>query len=144
MRPLFRIKPKLPARAFKTFATSWRNVEVRCNDPRAACDAWRHGWRTVLDVSTPDGRKRANYVRLHSGRAFSVSVVGTIVTLTFPAGQQCFATHRVKEDAAEFYVVGGDWRGNPNGQRRRVLRGDQWVDDFATHQQRLHDAIERG
>lgn len=118
--------------------------EARCEE--VECDAHANGWVSAIDVSTDLGSKQANYIRLHSGRHISSTQTdGTVVRFTFPAGQQCFAEHRVSlERPALFIVRGGDWRGNPAGIRPVQRKAEDWVDDFATHQQRVADAVKKG
>ena len=69
-----------------------------------------------------------------------------LTEFTFEAGQTCFVEHRVPLEREPLYVVrDGDWRGNPRGTAPRIhTRPDDWVDDFAEHQQRLADRFEQG
>lgn len=143
----FRLDPIGPADAYKTYALaapiSTHRRPASCVE--VECDAWRHGWISLIDVSTDIGVQQANYIRLHSGRSFTASEVGTLVTFTFPSGQTCFGEHTVLLEREPIYSVrDGDWRGNPTGRTRRHVRADDWVDDFANHQQQLADRLERG
>jgi hypothetical protein len=109
------------------------------------CRRLRDGWVSRADVSTVDGQKIANWIRLHSGRKFTVAQAGTIVTFTFAAGQRCFARHRVSlHREPVLRVAGGDWRGNPRETPTRVYRAADWLDHFGTHQLSLVDAQKRG
>lgn len=158
MRPMYRPEPALPAHARKTYhiarplrvnpdgtlaaGSHWRNATCQ----EADCEAWRKGWRTVVDVERKLGRQQAGYIRMHSGRAFTVSQAGTLVTFTFPAGQRCFAQHRVPVGREPvFGVVDGDFRGNPRGTAPVAFRDHRdFLDDFGEHQQRLADRQQRG
>lgn len=145
--PIFRIAPALPVTAMKTFAVS-SPIPTHTRAATCAevdCGAWRNGWKTVIDTNTPLGAQQANYIRLHSGRSFKVVERAGLVEFTFVAGQTCFAEHRVGLDRPEIYVVrDGDWRGNPTGTKRTHANADDWVDEFANHQDRLATRLEQG
>ena len=148
MRPLYRPDPVMPAASYKTYAilqpeeTHFR--PATCEE--AKCGATVNGWKTQVDESTELGQRQAHYIRKVSGRLFyEEHNVEGLTDFLFPAGQQCFAQHRVSlERPALFMVRGGDWRGNPRGERRQHASPDDWVDDFAEHQDRLRTAFERG
>jgi hypothetical protein len=143
-----RITPLLPAGAMKTFQilqplhSHFR--QTTCAE--ADCVDRARGWTSLIDVGTDLGRQQANYIRLRSGRAFTATEVGTLVTFVFPPGQDCFTTHQVPLERPQIFVVrDGDWRGNPRRtEPRRHATGADWVDDFANHQGRLADAAGRG
>lgn len=141
----FRLPPKLPVQAYQTYQI-WSPVRThtrRATCAEVECEASLKGWRTVADVSTDIGRKRANYIRLASGRHFTVAQAGDVVTFTFPAGQRCFAEHRVALDRpALFLRRGGDWRAQTSEPVQ--FRAEDWVDDFANHQIDLAEAKKRG
>jgi hypothetical protein len=148
MRPVHRIEPLHPPTAYKTYGVArplpshFRPATCREVD----CGAWLRGWQTIVDVSTDLGARQANYIRMHSGRSYTCTEAGTLVTFTFPAGQRCFGAHRLPlERPPLFTLVDGDWRGNPTG-RAPVVFGDArgFVDDFGEHQQRLADRVKRG
>lgn len=144
----FRIQPKLPVQAYQTYElaaplrTHWR--KATCEE--AGCGAYLNGWRTTVDETTDLGQGQAAYIRTHSGRAFTEARDETGRTVfEFAAGQRCFNSdqHRVPLEREPVYSVRqGDWRANLGD--RRILRADQWVDDFATHQNNLADKIQRG
>lgn len=145
MRPLFRPDPLLPAAAMKTYqilqpvATHYRDASCAEVD----CVAQARGWRTTVDVATELGARQANYIRLHSGRHFTTTEAGTLVTFEFPAGQRCFTPHKVPLDRPNIFVVRrGDYRDST--VERRHTRAADWVDDFANHQQRLADRLAQG
>lgn len=142
-------RPWQPAAGPEAYRT-YRMLSPPQNRRRASCEEvdcerWRHGWLTALDVADPKAAEAANWIRMKSGRKFTFEEVGTAVTFTFPAGQQCFKPHSVPERPFILLVQGGDWRGNP--RRVPTVRHstmDDWVDDFATNQQAIRDRIERG
>jgi hypothetical protein len=146
---MFRITPNLPAADYKTYqllaprSTHYRSASCA----EAHCAFREHGWQSIVDVSTDLGRAQAEYIRRECGRRFSETrdEHGRAV-FTFEAGQRCFREHQVPLDRPPLYVVrDGDWRGNPRGTEPRIhTRPEDWVDDFATHQDRLSRTIERG
>lgn len=149
MRQVTRIMPGLPAQAYKTYqiiappATHWR--PATCEE--AECGAYERGWRTLVDETSELGQRQAHYIRSLSGRRFvEARNAEGLTEFVFEAGQRCFAQHQVPLEREPFYFVrGGDWRGNPSGvQPYQHARGEHWVEDFAEHQARLNDAIERG
>lgn len=147
-----RVAPAMPAEAYKTYEVSaplrthWRPASCA----EFECSASLRGWETLVDVSTDLGVQQAAYIRSgRSGRAYVEERRGdTLVAFLFKPGQPCFKTseHRVAVGRPPLYVVrGGDWRGNPRGETPRVhTRPEDFVDDFATHQGRLADAIQEG
>lgn len=149
MRPMFRPDATAPVQAMKTYEihapleTHFR--EVSCAE--YGCDAYRSGWRTVVDILTDLGRRQADYIRGASGRRFREQRTGeTLITFTFAPGQRCFARdpHRVRLDRPEIYVVrGGDWRAHL-GVLAQHTRAADWVDDFASHQDKIKTLAERG
>lgn len=143
MRPVNRIQPALPVGAYKTFEVSmpvdthWRTVSCA----ETECGAHRDGWWTLVDESTPLGRRQARYIRGESGRSFTESRDPSGGTrFIFGPGQTCFDTHKAPLDRPAIHSVrGGDWRGLV-GERVVYDRGDQWQDDFRTQLERLRDA----
>lgn len=144
---LNRAEPKLPASEVKTYsirsplATHFRPATCQEVD----CANYAKGWLTRLDTAVPQQAQLANDIRLKLGRKFLAVERGTVVEFTFPPGQQCFAQHRVPLDRPEFYVVrDGDWRGNPRGTAPVQRNADDWLDDFANHQDRLKTVLDQG
>lgn len=144
----FRLSPALPVGSYKTYAVrmpkSTHTRRATCAE--VECQHHLRGWRTSVDTDTPLGAKQANYIRLQSGRSFTVEpfLLGTVI-FHFPAGQQCFTEHRVGIDRPAFYTLrDGDWRGNPTGRRLNFSSGRDWVDDFGEHQLRIKEQRERG
>jgi hypothetical protein len=146
-RPLFRVEPKLPAQSMVSYELrapiSTHRRAASCRE--FECEAYAYGWVTTVDVATDLGAAQANYIRLHSGRAYTVQETGTLVAFTFAAGQRCFERHTVTLERDPLLIVrGGDWRGNPTRMMRRHSSIESWVDDFATHQQQIADAVQEG
>jgi hypothetical protein len=146
-RQLFRIEPIMPAAGYKTYAvtlpktTHWRSASCA----EVECINQTNGFQITADLSTELGRKQSNYLRLKSGRSFTTQQIGDLLTFTFQPGQQCFEPHRVSlEREPNFFVKGGDYRGNPLGLPTRKLSAQSWVDDFGEHQERIAGQRERG
>jgi hypothetical protein len=141
------LQPKMDAAAYKTYevrsplATHFR--PATCAEVN--CPQYVNGWRVRVEALTPDLLHAAR----NSGRKYAEQRVAEGETwLVFEAGQPCFkaAQHRTRTDRPALYLVrDGDWRGNPRGTKARLhQRPDNWVDDFAEHQQKLADEIEKG
>lgn len=143
------IQPAMPPAAYKTYrlsaplSTHWG--PARCED--VACPNYLHGWMTLLDESTNQGQGLAHLVRHDRSRRHVESRRADGMTVfTFEAGQQCFEPHRKKTGRPpRLLVAGGDFRGNP----RQIpvfehVRADDWVEDFALHQDRLATRLAQG
>jgi hypothetical protein len=146
MRPLNRMPPKLSAAQMKTYAvvTPPENFR-RANCAEVECEAYAKGWQVLKENLSAE----LLHTITESGRSYTEMPIREGETwLVFAPGQPCFraATHRIRLDKPELYVVqGGDWRGNPLNVETRVHSGpDPWVDDFATHQDKLANKAERG
>lgn len=111
------------------------------------CRHWQKGW-TITVVA---GSDQAGLIRHASEgrvdgfrrRYRAVPDGAGMVLLIFGPEQPCFkaTTHRVSLERPELYLLrGGDWRAS-TGLVRRYDRADQWVDDFATHQDQLAHVI---
>lgn len=134
---------------YKTYAIA-SPVETHTREgtcEEAGCLAWQNGWVTRIDRSTPLGKQQAEYIesKVH-GRVFKQQEDGPLVQYRFAAGQSCFASpHRVALERPAFFIVrDGDFRGNPRGTEPVARKVDDWVDDFANHQQHVKDQIEKG
>lgn len=146
----FRVEPRIPVTAVKTYAiqapqsTHFRTVG--CTE--FGCEHQRDGWQSVIDESTEMGRAQAHYIRNKSGRHFTEdrNQLPGVTVFRFEAGQECFAGgHEVRNDRPELFLVrGGDWRGNPDGSMTHHANADDWVDDFANHQDKLATQINQG
>lgn len=160
MRPMFRPDPALPVGGMKTYelsappSTHYR--PATCAE--AGCANWVNGFEVLCDESSADGELRAAWLRGRShGRKGMTEHRGEGVTrFRFPPGTECFAPvsreraerhlrHVVPLEREPIYVVrDGDFRGNPTGHRMRHANGDDWVDDFGEHQDRIKTQLERG
>lgn len=144
VRPVFRPDAALPVGAVKTYqilqptATHFR--PATCEE--VECANHVNGWKTIVPVRSD----LADAVR-SSGRVFTEEVIdGGLVEFRFKPGQQCFraASHRISLQRDQLFMVRrGDWRGfeGPALQHRSAA---DWVDDFASHQDRLNTKIGRG
>lgn len=151
MRDMNRIVPRIDAQHYQTFqiaapvATHWRKVP--CDGLPGNCHAAEHGWKMTLDLNTGLGQQQARYIKYQSGRRYEIAEQKDgMVTLVFPGGQPCFATHRVRTDRPETYAVkGGDFRGNPLNSVTRVHKKPEfWVEEFAQNQDRIAEIQKRG
>ncbi len=141
-----RIDPAAGAEHFKTYqmiapvSTHFRTATCK----EVECAGYVNGWRTMVE----HGSAQAQYIRAKSGRHFTETRNGDMAVFTFPPGQMCFraADHRVSLEREPVYIVrGGDHRGNPRGTAPIVhASAENWVDDFATHQDGIARRIERG
>lgn len=139
----FRIEPKAPAGAYKTYAVATpHDVTVKAACEQVGCQAWRNGWQTLIDESASLGRAQAEYIRLHAGRTFREGKTGAGLTVfTFESGQRCFANHETRPEV--YSVVDGDHRQH-FGPVRTHARAADWVEDFGEHQQEIAEQIEKG
>jgi hypothetical protein len=141
-----RPQPALPAHAFKTYAilapaqTHFR--EATCEE--VDCPAQANGFKTLVHEGSELGQQQAHYIRKESGRFFlEERMPDGMTAFTFPAGQRCFRDHRVRLDRDPIFLRRlGDHRGDPSRARPFVhARPEDWVDDFAGHQDRLNRAV---
>jgi hypothetical protein len=143
-----RIQPNLPVHGYQTFqivapvSTHWR--AATCEE--ADCLAMQRGWTTTVDEQTDLGKRQAHYIRREAKRSFvEEKRPDGLTAFKFKAGQNCFREHKVRVEREEIFVRrDGDWRGNPTQQRTRYDRADQWVSDFAEHQDNLARHQQRG
>lgn len=144
-RPLTRIQPAMPVQAYKTYGIAApRDTHTRKASCREVeCQHYGRGWQSVINTNTELGRRQANYIRMSSGRHFTFTENNGVVTFVFAAGQKCFTEHRVKLDRQELFVVrGGDWRAVTSEVIKRSP--ENWVDDFANHQDRIATKLKQG
>jgi hypothetical protein len=152
-RPVTRIEPIGPPEAYKTYSivapeeTHFRPAsceEVEC-EMRAA------GWVTLVDETSDLGEQQAAYIRGYyndfgeyqaAGRVFTESRGPAGTLFEFPPGEECFRAHQIRLDREEFFIVrGGDWRGNPRRELRQHDTPENWVEDFAEHQDRIDKQV---
>lgn len=139
-----RIQPNMPVGDYVTYnLASPLDTTVQAACHQVGCQAYAHGWQTVIDESTPMGKNQGDYIRHQSKRDFKESRTGEGLTVfTFSAFQRCFADHKTRPEV--YAVRGGDWRGNPTGMVRRHVNAADWVEDFSEHQDEIKTLIERG
>lgn len=147
IRQPYRIEPKMGPESYTTYQVLQPKTShfrpATCAE--VSCQRARNGWRSVMDVSTVDGRKQANWIRLKSGRTFTFAQAGHVVTFTFAAGQRCFEKHTVwLQREPLLRVAGGDWRGNPRRTPTVALKPQDWIDHFGEHQLALSDEQKKG
>jgi len=144
MQMINRIEPNLPVGAYQTYSiTADRDTAVVAACEQVGCEAWQHGWDSIIDESTELGRSQAQYIRTESRRTFrEMRTDAGLTVFRFESGQRCFAEHRTRP---EIYLVrDGDWRGNPTGRRREHTRPADWVEDMQENQGRLTDLQQKG
>ena len=155
MRQINRPAPLMPARAYKTYTvaapirTHWR--EVTCAEA-PHCKEYVNGWLTVVDERAVGetgnlAERQAYYIRHDKTRSYVESQDSSGHTVfDFAPGQKPFPpheTHYIKTDRPEIYLVKpGDHR--TNGTPFTHTRSDDWVEDFAIHQQTISDEIKKG
>lgn len=146
-----RVAPLMRPEKYKTYAWSmplashWR--PATCEE--VGCDQYRHGWVSTFDLGTDLGLRQYEYCKADRERSFHMQRVSlTLVKFVYKPGNRCFRSgdHRLPLGLpARFYVAGGDFRGNPRATPVRVhQRPEDWADDFASHQDRIATAIQRG
>jgi len=156
------VMPKMPPQSYRSYLIrSPRDVTVKTACEQAGCLAWRHGWESPVDERVSCGGdpsagtcawvragQRAcgacqGRVIRRSGRTFTERKTADGITVfRFESGQRCFREHRTRPE--RYLMVGGDWRGNPRGERRVHKTPADWVEDSGEHLQKLVTAIERG
>jgi hypothetical protein len=146
-----RYAPSAGAEHFKTYSwsaprqTHWR--KATCEEYE--CDGYVYGFVTTVDLSTDLGQKQYEFITHDKTRGWHMERVGTtLVKFYCGPGNRCvnWDKHRVPIGRLPFLLVaGGDFRGNPH--RIPTIRHrsyDDWTDDFANHQIRLKERVERG
>ena len=138
--PLLRPQDKKTYSILSPKATHWRKAS--CEE--VECEGLQHGWMMLIDERTELGQKQAYYIRKLSGRKFTEETCEGLTSFTFEAGQTCFTEHEVPLDRPELYVVRRGDLEHDLGEKKVHANGENWADDFATHQQQIADAIEKG
>jgi hypothetical protein len=143
--PLTRaIMPKAGPESYKSY--SWRQPlnthfrKVTCEEAR--CKQFTRGWVTMVDTATELGQRQYHYLTHDTSRKYTLDQIGTMASFTYPPGQQPFAgpahEHRKPIGYDPIMLVhGGDFRGNPRRTPPVVMKAADFVDDFATHLDRL-------
>jgi hypothetical protein len=138
------VPPRMPVQAYRSFVIhSPRDTTVRTACEDAGCEYWRDGWDSPVDERTEQGRQWAAIIRFQSQRTFrELRRADGVTIFRFEPGQRCFRDHRTRPE--RYLVRGGDYRGNPRGERRLHQRPADWVEDCGTHLDRLAEARKRG
>lgn len=114
------------------------------------CPAYLGGWRSRFDECDPAQATQVLYIRHSSGRRFTeCRDEDGLTVFDFAPGQMCFraSTHYINLEREPFYYV------FPRdvtrsivspGEVFRHVRAEDWVDDCATHQQRIADRVKHG
>lgn len=144
MRPINRIMPRVGPNAYQTFdLTAPRDQMVKAACSQVGCEAWLKGWDTTIDERTDLGRTQAAYIRQGSGRTFKeLKTADGLTVFRFESRQRCFREHHTRPEI--YRVFRGDLFRANLGLIRAHTRPDDWVEDFAGHQQSIADAIEKG
>lgn len=153
---------RLPPEAVKTYEVARpRQTHSRpATCVEVGCAAHAHGWATLADERTEQGRLVAHQVRstcrpvdvklapaMHARvRRYIETSEDGVTHFTFPPGQVCFAPHTVELERPSLYVVkDGDYRGNPRGTTPIIHKsGADWVEDSALHQATLVAEHQKG
>jgi hypothetical protein len=141
-----RIAPLGPPQAYKTYGVSfplrthWR--AATCEE--VTCLQFLNGWKTILPVGDP----KCDMVRALRGRYSFQEMPPTdgLIEFVFPSGQPCFksSTHKVQLDRpGTYYTRPGNFIARV-GETLVHKRADDWVDDFANHQDKMKTQLERG
>lgn len=143
--------PRLPAKAFQTFGLArpaGRDFWRRGTCEEYGCPHWENGWKSVLDLTTDEGRNAAKWIEQKSGRQYTRGEANAdgIVEYVFPAGQTCFAAtrHRVPNMRPPLMIQRvGDHRkvGSPV---RRHVRAEDWRDHMQEQLGQVADDRKRG
>lgn len=153
---LFRPQPLMDAAAYKTYSvvspltTHFRPATCAEVD----CPHYLNGWGVRIQQLPAEDQAAVRGATYEAhGRRYRYAYVEQEMTpgetwLLFQPGQPCFKAreHRTRIEREPLYVVrDGDHRGNPRGTKARLhQRPENWVEDFAEHQQRLADEIAKG
>jgi hypothetical protein len=149
LRNVNRIPPKGPTRLYKTYQVSspLRTHYRQATCAEVQCEHYLKGWALRADILQP----RDLQLIKDSRRKYIVEnrVEGTkdVQWLLFEAGQPCFkaSTHRIAIGRPEIYRVGkGDWRSYKPQDAYVHKSPEDWLDDFANHQDKIVRIQERG
>lgn len=134
-----------PAAAMKTYRIlSPKDTLIVEPCRKVGCRRYRIGWETILNEAIPAHHRTAEWIRHHSGRTFREGRTASGWTVfRFDPYQRCFDDHRTRPQV--FAVTGGDILANPlQTPPRRHATPDNWVEDFALHQQAIADRQNKG
>lgn len=150
-RQPFRIQPRMPVGSYQTFSvhmpreTHWR--DATCEE--AGCRRWANGWKTSFVPGTPEGEKIRFFIKNSPiKRKWTVVKLPGKTEVVFAAGQECFSQdhptshHKLPIARQQIHVVRkGDWR---SAWDKKAVPVAEWIDRFATNQDKLKTLIERG
>jgi len=98
-----------------------------------SCKYHLKGWQMRVEESTPVGARQTALIKA-SGRRFTTVREQGAIRYLFEAGQSCFGTHTVDIDRPAIYLVRQGY-----SAPIRHTRPEDWVDDFATHLDKLRE-----
>jgi hypothetical protein len=149
--PLNRIQPQGGPELYKSYSwarplrTHWR--EATCEEVQ--CDDFVNGFMFTCDISTPLGQRQYDFLTHDRERSYTVDEEGPYIRhFIYPPGTRGFAgnkhDHRLPIGREPLLLVrAGDWRKYlaPAYQHASV---DDWVEDFATNQDKIQEIQKRG
>jgi hypothetical protein len=147
---LNRPMPSMDPRFYKTYSmgaplkTHWR--PATCEEYE--CNEFLKGFVITIDMTSELGQRQFAYLskdKTRSGHMQRVSL--ELVKFVYGPGNRCFnwGKHIVPIGRPPLLIArGGDWRGNPERRRRVHTRVEDWVEDSATHLDRLDRIVRRG
>lgn len=147
-----RLAPVASPAAYKTYgalsplSTHWRTAT--CEE--ADCEAYRSGWVTTVDLSTPEGQAMAHFITHDKTRRWTLQKLSaTLVKFVYGPGQRCFTSqrepHKVRSGRPPRWLVrDGDFRGNPTGLVREHRHPEFWVEDQQETLDRVRTLRQRG
>lgn len=112
------------------------------------CERFFSGFKVILNESDANHAASAHYIRHDKTRKYTEHKgEDGLTTFTFPPGTECFrkSPHMIRIERPEvFGSFNGDFRGTTGGGRHVHKRPEDWVEDFALHQDKVKTRIERG
>jgi hypothetical protein len=124
--------------------THWR--QATCEEYE--CPDFLNGFVTTIDVSSDLGKKQFHFITHDKTRSYTMRALPLgLVEFTYGPGNKCWKwqEHRVPfGKPPRLLVTGGDWRGNPRRQVRVHKRVEDWVEDSATHLDKIASLVQRG
>lgn len=152
------LEPRLPSHLRKTYSVHHTTRTAGCHeviDGVPACPAFFNGWITDLNPTDEKQAPAVHYLDSgDSGRHFTKEwMPDGFWRYTFTPGQRCFtAPHTVvdRQEEPKYLLLAGDHRhyigerDEKGGVKPYLVHSsaDAWVDDFATHQEKLARAAE--
>lgn len=148
---LNRIPPKMRPEMYKTY--SWRQPlsshwrQATCEE--VDCIDFLNGFVLTVETDTDLGRKRFDFLTHDKTRSCSIQRLSLgMFKFIYAPGNTCMKAydHRIQVGRPpRLLVLGGDWRGNPRNVPTIVhSRMDDWIEDFATHQDMIAERFRRG